>query len=137
MGRIIAIVVVVLLGGYWLFGNPDAVFRSSDGEWADSEYQSKGRTFEVIVWNFELYKLRCAAPNAVLVRATPQLWFNVFALPSYYANAKWRVAYSNEHSELGDYYPPASANNCYNAGSSPESMKTADENAAKYLATLK
>ena len=130
------LMVVALFCGYWLFGNTDVVFRSSDGGWADSEIQFKGRDFKSIVWHFEAYKLQCARPTAKLFRATSQHWYNPFVWPSYLSSPKWRVPYSDAHPEVGDYYPPASADSCANQGISPEMSNAADLNAARYLATL-
>ncbi|MBI1329311.1 MAG: hypothetical protein GC166_05345 [Alphaproteobacteria bacterium] len=125
----------VIVTGY-LLSFPDAQFRSSDGGWADTEDQAKGRTFDTVVWNFEGYKLKCNAPKAVLVRTTKQTWFNIFAWRSYLTNPKWRVPYSDAHPEIGYYYPPADAVHCYNGGWSEEVISAADRNAAKYIASL-
>lgn len=134
--RAVAPIAVALIAGYALFSNPNVVLRSSDGQWADSEIRLKDRTFGDVVWNFEGYKLQCSAPNAVLVRATPELWFDVFAWPSYLSDPKWHVPYSAAHPEIGDYYPPANEQNCYNGGWSPQVMESARANAAAYLARL-
>ncbi len=59
----------------------DVAFQSSDGNWADREVLSKGRKFEQIVVLFELYKLKCNAPNAQLQRVTRKplsKWFNSY-----------------------------------------------------------
>lgn len=128
----------ILIGSYWLFGNTDAVFRSSDGKWADSETQFKGRGFKVIVWNFEAYKLGCGRPHAQLVRATPQHWYNPFVWYSYISEPKWRVPYSDAHPEIGNYYPQTAAENCDGSrGSAYLESKTIDAAAARYLAQLK
>ena len=137
MWKILVAIAVVLLVGYWQFGNPDAIFRSSDGKWADSEVRFKGRDFKTIVWYFEAYKLSCAAPHATLVRATPQYRYDVFAWPSYYSDPKWRVPFSDAHPEIGDYYPPVSVASCSNRGVSDDVYKAANANAAKYIAGLK
>jgi hypothetical protein len=127
---------IALVIAYFIFSNPDATFRSSDGGWADSEIQFHGRKFEYIVWNFEGYKLKCHAPNARLLRATPVRWSNIFAWPSYLQDPKWRVPYSDSHSEIGDYYPPVTMSNCYNVPWSVGITKATDANAANYLKQL-
>src|ERR1700690_1203290 len=135
MRRYLVALVVGAIVGYFLFGNPDITLRSSDGKWADNEIQFKGRHFEDLVWNFEGYKLKCVAPGAVLLRATPEYWFNIFAWPSYLSNRKWRPPYSDAHSEIGSYYPPDNVTGCFNDGWSPEILKKTDVNAARYLGT--
>lgn len=131
-----AITIIVSLIACFTFSNPDAAFRSSDGKWADSELQVKGRNFEVIVENFERYELQCRARNSMLLRSTPEHWFNVFAWYSYWTDPKWRIPYSNAHSEIDDYYPPASARNCYNDSSSEEIIQRAHLNAGRYVSRL-
>ena len=41
-----AVVLLACLAGLILFGNPDVSYRSSDGNWADSEVGFKGGRFE-------------------------------------------------------------------------------------------
>jgi hypothetical protein len=137
MTRVVAMAIVAIVMGYWLFGDTNIVLRSSDGKWADSEVLFKGRKFEILVWNFEAYKMRCSAPNAILLRATPERWYNVFAWPDYLTNYKWHVPYSDAHPEIGDYYPAVSAKNCYNLGTSMKDARQVDLNAARYLSRLK
>jgi hypothetical protein len=122
--------VFALIFGYFLFSSPDAIFRSSDGQWADSEVQFKGRDFRTVVVYFEAYKIMCNAPKAVLLRATPQEWFNFFAWPSYLRNKKWRVPFSDKHPELGDYFEPP----CEQGGDA--AWTQAEQSADRYLNQL-
>lgn len=98
--------VFLLLFGCLFLRNTDATFRSSDGKWADSEIGFKGRNFRLIVEIFEDYKLKCQAPKATLLRATPRYWINVFAWPNYLLDKKWHVPYDDSYPELGDYKDP-------------------------------
>lgn len=134
--RYIVAAAFAIVIGYFLFSNPDATFRSSDGHWADSEVQFKGRNFRSVVELFEAYKINCHAPKAVLLRATPQSWFNVFAWPSYLTEKKWRVPYSDTHPELGNYYPPSTESNCANEGWSSSVSDQAPKSAKKYIDAL-
>ena len=68
-------------------------FESSDTNWWDNEVVVKGRGLEDIVFQYELYKLRCNAPTAMLVRTTPKNSFNIFAWPGYLYDEKWKVPY--------------------------------------------
>lgn len=121
--------------GYFLFGNTDVDFRSSDGKWADGEVQFKGRNFDLIVFNFETYKLNCHAPQATLVRVTPQYWINIYAWPSYLSDKKWRVPFSDAHPEIGNNYPPPGEQNCA-YGLSKGDDKKVQANADRYLRQL-
>lgn len=130
-------VALLLAVCFILFGDPDVDFRSSDSQWADSEIQSKGRTFEIVVANFEAYRLMCEAPTAKLVRTTETFWINIFALPSYLTDKKWQVPYAAEDPEIETYYPPASdAGHCYNAGRPSGLMDRAVANATAYIGAL-
>jgi hypothetical protein len=135
--HLVAASIIALACGYFLFHSPNVTLRSSDGRWADSEIQSKGRSFDELVWNFEGYKLSCSALDAKLVRATPEFWYDVFAWPNYLTDRKWHVPYSNTHPEIGDYYPQTTMQNCATAPKSPALMKQADAETARYLAMLK
>lgn len=129
--RYIVGAIFVLIPAYFIFGSPSATFRSSDGLWADSEVQFKGRDFRSVVVYFESYKVMCGAPKATLLRATPKHWVNIFAWPSYVQNKKWRVPFSDKHPELGNYLEPP----CQQ-GWSDATWKQAEENADRYLNRL-
>ncbi len=92
VGIAIACAPLVLLM-YWLFGKPNTHFRSSDSNWASREYSFKGIYFEEVAYGFELYRLKCQADTAQLVRTTKIRWWNVFAWPSYATDPKWNVPY--------------------------------------------
>jgi hypothetical protein len=134
----ISLVVAVgtVLLGYTFFSNPNVSFRSSDEQWADAEYQGKGRTFEVIVEQFEGYKIKCSAPEAVLLRTTRQNWINAFAWLSFFTDKKWRVPYAEASTKLGDYYPPSNQENCFNKPWAPATIKASESNARRYLNNL-
>jgi hypothetical protein len=72
----------------------DLEFASSDGHWSAEEDLLRGRHFEQIVVAFELYKIHCKRPAALLVRTKPRkrpwnwaYWFDD------YSDTKWRVPY--------------------------------------------
>lgn len=133
---IVGTLAIYVLVCYILVGNPDASFRSSDSNWADSEYQIKGRDFDDIVFLFEGYKIKCTAPTANLVRTTPKNLFNVFAWPGYLIRKKWSVPYEPEDPQIGTHYPHASQNHCYNEGWKPEVSKLAEINMELYIEQL-
>lgn len=135
MTKFIVVTVAALLIGYLLLGNPSITLRSSDGKWADSEIRFKGRDFDTLVVYFEHYKLKCA-PRATLFRATPEIWFNIFAWPSYYLDHKWRAPYSDAHLEIGDYFPPAWQRTCANESWSKEDFTAARTSADRYFLGL-
>ena len=64
------------IGGAFLLYMPiiakgtNVAFQSSDGEWAGHEVLMKGLKFESIVVDFEAYKIKCNAQNAMLQRIT-------------------------------------------------------------------
>jgi hypothetical protein len=124
--------IFILIIGYLMFGNPDSGFRSSDGKWADSEVQFKGRDLKSIVFYFEEYKLACNAPKAVLLRSTPQVWYNIFAWPSYLTDKKWRVPLSDAHPEIGNYHEES----CMNENGTTAVVHQAEKNADRYLDSL-
>jgi hypothetical protein len=72
---------------------PDCSYESTDGEWGDREVQTKGRGFDNMLTLFELYKLRCDAPAAKLVRTTRKNPLNILAWRSYLRDEKWKVEY--------------------------------------------
>ena len=131
-----ALAVVAVLVAYFLLGNPNVNFRSSDSRWSDGEVGFKGRIFENVVFNFEGYKLKCHASKSILVRTTAENWINVFAWPSYFRDRKWRVPYGSEDPRIGSYYPPAYSSNCYNEAWSWEIIRAAEANAHAYLNRL-
>jgi hypothetical protein len=130
---LLACLAVAMLIGYFLYGNPDADFRSSDGKWADGEDSFNGRHFEDVVVYFEAYKLNCSASKAILLRTTPQDWNNFFAWRRYKTDRKWRVPFGKEIPEIGNYYPPVNLPNCANQGWSDRVSNVANSNAKRYL----
>ena len=135
--HIVVISTVAILLGYALFRNPDANFRSADGNWADGEISFKGRDFESVVWYFEEYKANCLVPDAVLLRTTPRNWLNVYAWPSYLTEKKWRVPYGEALQSIGGYYPPANdGTHCYNSPLGPASDDDRDLKVRQYLDQL-
>lgn len=97
----------ILIFGLLFLRAPDAIFRSSDGQWADSEVGFKGRDFRTVVEYFEAYKLKCGVKEATLLRATSRNWVNIFAWYGYLTDKKWRVPYSGLYPERGDYFEPS------------------------------
>ena len=120
-----------------MLSNPDAHFRSSDSNWADAEYHGKGRTLDIIVGNFELYKLRCDAPSATLVRTTPMSWVNVFAWPSYLTNPKWSIPYAPANPAIGYYFPAVTMRHCYNDVRLPGEFALAEKRTRHFLEGLR
>jgi hypothetical protein len=100
---------------YWLLGNPDANFRSSDSNWAKGEVSFKAFNFEGVAYNFEIFRLNCNAESAQILRTTKMQWWNVFAWPSYATNPKWNVPYAAPDKRIGSYFPTGS-NHCANGG---------------------
>jgi hypothetical protein len=84
--------VPLLLAMFWLFQNPYAKFRSSDYGWARHETW-KFPGFEGVASSFEMYRLKCHAESAQLVRTTKMRWWNIFAWPRYATDPKWNVPY--------------------------------------------
>jgi hypothetical protein len=97
--------VPLLLVMYWLLGNPNASFRSSDSNWASHEILWKGLDFERMAFGFEGYRIKCQADSAQLVRTTKMLWWNVFAWPSYMTDPKWNVPYGEPDERIGSNSP--------------------------------
>jgi hypothetical protein len=128
----VAVASPFLMFTYWMYGNPDVDFRSSDSNWADSEVRFKGRQFEDIVFLFELYKLDCDAPTAKLVRTTPIRWYNLLAWPSYLRDIKWNVSYREGGPAISGYYEPS----CMH-GSSHEQDERAEKKASEYIHHLR
>ncbi len=137
MRYLVGIIGLLVLVAAWMLGGfsgTDVRFQSSDGEWADSEILFKGRSFEMVLVRFELYRARCA-PTAVLERATPEPswwsfehWFNNYGQP------KWRVPYASPLPKTGSgYFPPVSAKHCANTGASAEEERAARERARRIL----
>ena len=64
------------IGGTFLLYMPiiakgtNVAFQSSDGEWAEIEVLMKSLKFESILIDFEAYKIKCNAQNAMLQRIT-------------------------------------------------------------------
>lgn len=137
---VITVAVATAIGlalGYLRFGAPDAAFQSSDGQWADSELQLKGRSFKRVVLQFELYKVRCGAPDAELLRVTQEEWFNVFAWPSYVTDKKWRVPLGKMNPQISRYTPRASdQGHCMNRAGGEDEWATAKTNASIYIEAL-
>jgi len=121
-----------LLLGYsfiaWLSW-PSAYFESSDGGWRDHEIPLKNRDFQSMAIFFELYKIKCDANDAFLVRTTEINRCNVFYWPSYIADKKWKTPYrvpsENSENKL-----------CYDAAESEEMVKTAISRAREFIDSL-
>ncbi|MCB0278431.1 MAG: hypothetical protein KDD94_02960 [Calditrichaeota bacterium] len=78
----------------------DILYHSSDGSWSAQESMLYGYSFRQIVYDFELYKLKCAKPDIYLVRLTAEKefwrwswWFDD------YSSVKWRVPLSSDYSK--------------------------------------
>jgi hypothetical protein len=139
MKKLISLAVVLIaVVASWAFFNSkgtEVSFQSSDGEWADSEILFKGRTFNDLLVNFELYKLRCA-PNVSLQRTTrqpewyePIWWFNDYTSP------KWHVPFAEALPKTkSGYYPPVTMKHCANRPSTFQEFNVAEERARQYLA---
>jgi hypothetical protein len=123
--------------GWLLLSNPDVKFRSSDSNWADGESQSKGRDFDSVVTYFELYRLDCNAPSARLLRTTRREWWNVFAWPSYLLDPKWQVPYAEPDERIGYYYPPITAEHCYNVPRSMDQFQRAKDEMRRFVEGLR
>lgn len=112
---------------FWFIGSfngSDVAFQSSDGQWADSEVQFKGRDFSAVAYRFEAHRIRCSAPEAMLQRITPRPswyqwdnWFNNYSEP------KWQVPYHEPypHTASGHYRPADKAHCAYKALTPDES----------------
>lgn len=126
--------VLVAMWALGVFDGTNVAFQSSDNEWADSEILFKNRSFNGILFRFELYKLRCA-PTAVLQRTTNRPhwyefdnWFNSYSEP------KWKVPYSNPlPNAASGYYPPVSMEHCANKGGTEQEMRDANAQAKQYI----
>lgn len=73
----------------------DLTFESSDRIWIGDEDLLRGRHFEQVLFDFELFRIRCQKPQASLLRTKPRkrpwnwaYWFDD------YQELKWRVPYS-------------------------------------------
>jgi hypothetical protein len=128
IGIVIACLPVVL-AMYWLLGSPDANFRSSDSNWARGEVSFKAYDFHGVANNFEIYRLKCNADSAQLVRTTKMLWWNVFAWPSYATNPKWNVPYGKPDQRIGSSYP-RDINHCANGGLTDDEIGLVKQRAA-------
>jgi hypothetical protein len=128
IGIVIACAPLVLLM-YWLFGKPDAHFRSSDSNWAGSEYSFKGVYFEGVAVSFEIYRLKCQADTAQLVRTTKMRWWNIFAWPSYATDPKWNVPYGIPDKRIEASYPQG-LKGCAYQGLTNDDITLARERAA-------
>jgi hypothetical protein len=125
----------VVLAMYWLFGSPNANFRSSDSDWAGGEIAFKAYYFENVAYNFEIYRLKCHADSARLVRTTRMLWWNVFAWPSYATNPKWNVPYQESDPRIGSPYPRG-INHCANAGLTNDERELVSQRAVDLVQTF-
>ena len=102
--------VLYLIG--WIIYRPAVRFESSDGKWGDHELPLKGRCFDEIVYYFEKYKLRCNAPEVMMVRTTPKNLLNIFGWPSYLFDEKWKLEYREHPTDFsGGFY--ANIWDCY------------------------
>lgn len=109
-------------------------FQSAYGDWADKEEPGKGRDFAVIVTQFELYKLRCRAPNATLQRITVKpgsgfinQWLGNDQLK------KWRVPLAARQPAVHEdiQYPK-----CFNHSAGLFEIAQAKNSAQKYIESL-
>jgi hypothetical protein len=117
----------------------DTAFQASDGNWADNEVLFKGRSFESIVFSYELYKIVCGIPEVQLQRITekPSIfttswWFDDFDSP------KWRVPIAKRHPNLEgeSYYRPKDKEHCSNQPVSKEHLEQAEEQTIEYINEL-
>ena len=91
-----ALFVIVIFFGWFFYtmnlNGTDLAFQSSDGEWADSEIQFKGRNFKSITFFFHLYKEKCNKPDVVLQRLTPKPeWYEIEHWFNDYNEPKWKI----------------------------------------------
>jgi hypothetical protein len=142
-------IVAVCLIGYLLlscvlvmiFGlEPTTVsFQSSDGEWADSEDLWKGRTFEQIVFFFELYKIKCVQPDSRLQRITKKP--KIYTLENWandYRDLKWHIPYVEPLPNTeGGHYPPLTREHCDNIPVSQQQLDLAHQRATQYIERMK
>ena len=91
-----------------------------------------GRDLDRIAVLFELYKLGCDAPDAVLVRTTRRHWINIIAWPNYLTDEKWRVPYGESVEAIGNYSPSVTTTHC----SGSADYDTARANAYGHLESL-
>lgn len=108
--------VPLLLVMYGLFRNPDVSFRSSDSNWAGGESSFKGFGFDSVAFSFEMYRLKCQADSAQLIRTTKMQWWNVFAWPSYMTDPKWNVPYGQPDPRIGSSILRGKMAQCARAG---------------------
>jgi len=128
--HVIAIAAIAMFLGYLSYSNPSVGFHSSDGGWDDAEVVFKGRRFDnVIVVEFERYKLECSASKSLLIRTTKEEWANIFAWPSYLTNPKWRVPYAKSPAPLDEHHKPQCTRG-------EDDLKKAQSNADRYLSDL-
>jgi hypothetical protein len=122
---------------------PDCSYESSDGRWRDQEIQIKGRDFEDMIYFFELYKLRCDASTAKLVRTTRKYPINVFAWRNYLNDDKWKIGYGYPVSEdSANFYHVAlgdsinGIHNCFNVPKTDNDYEMAREASRKFIEGL-
>jgi hypothetical protein len=129
-------IVFALFMGFILFRDPDVCFRSNDSNWADSEFNTKGRHYDNMVFYFEAYKLHCNAPNAQLLRTTSKNWFNLFAWPNYINHVQWRLPYAEPDPAIGSYFPISGDKNCADSPNTKEEMNLLKVKSKRYIAEL-
>jgi hypothetical protein len=116
----------------------NVAFQSSDGEWAQDEVLIKGRKFENILVDFEAYKIKCNAQNAVLQRITKKpSWYSPSHYYNNYQDPKWLVPYAEayEHTKSGRY-PPVLLDHCLKRGYSDEVWSEAGKRAKFYISKI-
>jgi hypothetical protein len=88
-------IVVLCALAIWLGWNPDARFESSDDAWWDSTSHFKGRNFDHIQREFQIYQTKCKKPKTTLVRTTAVNPLAVTAWPWYLLKQEWRIPYAS------------------------------------------
>lgn len=116
----------------------NVAFQSSDGEWAGHEVLMKGLKFESILIDFEAYKIKCNAQNAMLQRITKKpSWYSPSHYYNDYQNPKWSVPYAEAYEQTkSGRYPPVSLDHCLKGGYSDEVWSEAEKRAKFYFSKL-
>jgi hypothetical protein len=80
---------------FLLFTEENVRYKSSDGVWHDQEINFKDIDYRSMIVLFELYKIKCGAPEARLYRTTPIRYSNiVFDL---FRSKKWSIPYKSQY----------------------------------------
>ncbi|HMV83987.1 MAG TPA: hypothetical protein PLD20_09735 [Blastocatellia bacterium] len=113
-------------------------FESSDANWWDKEVLLKGRGLDSMVFQFELYKLRCDAPTATLIRTTPKNPFNVLAWPGYLYDENWKLPYRPPSKKSHESFIAATIGkrHCYNTPKTDQDLDLAHQATQKFMMSL-